>query len=80
MLPSEFRAEVLAFIEARGSSFTVYDLVASCDLDQARVGYDGVRWKLYQLLKVLEAEGSVVSWTEPGTGIKHWKLLESVGR
>lgn len=75
-MPSEFKAEVLAYIEAAGGSCTVADILAACDLDQARVGVINTRWKLHQLLKDLEAEGSVVSWLEPGVGVgvKHWRL------
>lgn len=76
MLPSEFRAEVLAFIQASGGSCTVADILAACELDQRRCGVSCVRWKLYQLLNDLEAEGTIISWMEPGVGIgtKHWRL------
>lgn len=76
LMPSEFKAEVLAYIEAAGGSFTVADIMAACDLDLNRAGMDATRWKLHRLLKALEADGVIVSWVEPGAGVgtKHWRL------
>lgn len=59
---------------------TTPELMAACDMDQDRVGYEAARWRLYKLLRALEADGLVESWTEPGSVIKHGPMTKHYRR